>query len=245
MLLAEKRALIAAGIPARYPGHAHFLGINLLGLGLIALCLALLQRPSPWMVAWLPGFFLFANLIEWALHRGPMHRRRPGRVAGALYERHACQHHVMFTHQQMEITRPAELKLVLFPWYVFPLLLLVTSPVPLLLAALVSGDAALLFLASCLAYYVVYEWLHTLHHWPQRTWIGRRRLVGVLRRHHTRHHDPACMTRGNWNVSFPLADWLLGSTLPADASHARQGAQEPEASGSSSEATRSVSSRGL
>ena len=218
MQLAEKRAQLAAEIPARYPGTLHFVAINVASLAAIVACLALLRSPSPWMLAWLPGFFLFANLVEWAVHRGPMHRSRPGRVARALYERHACQHHVMFTHERMEIAGPAELKLVLFPWYVFPLLMLVTSPVPLALGLLISPDHALLFLASCVAYYLVYEWLHTLHHWPQATWIGRRRLVALLRRHHTLHHDPRLMTRGNFNVSFPLADWLLRSSLSAASS---------------------------
>jgi hypothetical protein len=221
--LAEKRARLAAAIPPGYPGTLHFAAINLASLLAIAGCLAALQRPDPWMLAWAPGFFLFANLVEWAVHRGPMHQPRRGRLARTLYERHACQHHVMFTHERMEIASPAELKLVLFPWFVFPALLLATAPLPVALGLLLSPDHALLFLACAVAYYLVYEWLHTLHHWPQDTWIGRRRVMAFLRRHHTRHHDPALMTRGNWNVSFPLADWLLGSVLPA-----RSPRQDPE-----------------
>lgn len=216
MLLSEKRDQLAAAIPPGYPGRLHFLAINLLGAAAIAACLLGLRQPTPWMAAWVPGFFLFANLVEWAVHRGPMHRLRPGRIARSLYERHARQHHVMFTHESMQLRRACELKLVLFPWFVFPLLMLATAPLPLALGLLVSLDHALLFLASCVAYYLLYEWLHTLHHWPQATWIGRRRLVAFLRRHHTRHHDPALMTRGNFNVSFPLADLLLGTTLEAE-----------------------------
>lgn len=35
-----------------------------------------------------------------------------------------------------------------------------------------------------------------------------------LRTHHTRHHELARMEKGNFNVSFPLWDWLLGTMLP-------------------------------
>lgn len=215
MQLAEKRARIAAEkIPAGYPGYLHFAGINLAALVTIGTCALLLSHPSPWMLAWVPGFFLFANLFEHQVHKGPMHHRRAGRAAGALYERHARQHHVMFTHDSMEIRAAQELRLVLFPWWMFPLMLLGTAPIPVALGVFVSPDHGLLFVASVVAYYLVYEWLHTLHHWPRETWIGRRRVVGWLRAHHTRHHDPALMARGNFNVSFPLADWLLGTTLP-------------------------------
>jgi len=31
----------------------------------------------------------------------------------------------------------------------------------------------------------------------------------------TRHHELARMEKGNFNVSFPLWDWLVGTLLPA------------------------------
>lgn len=97
----------------------------------------------------------------------------------------------------------------------FPVLLLLTAPLTLALGWL-WAPLAWVFLAAACAYYGVYEWLHLLHHWPQDRWLGRRRLVGWLRRHHARHHDPRRMRAGNFNVSFPLCDYALRSVLPVE-----------------------------
>lgn len=66
---------------------------------------------------------------------------------------------------------------------------------------------------SVLACYFVYEWFHFAHHLSENSWLGRRAVVGWLRLHHTRHHELALMAKGNFNVSFPLWDWLLGTML--------------------------------
>jgi sterol desaturase/sphingolipid hydroxylase (fatty acid hydroxylase superfamily) len=39
--------------------------------------------------------------------------------------------------------------------------------------------------------------------------------VGALRRHHQTHHDPALMAQWNFNITFPVADWFLGTTYRA------------------------------
>ena len=83
-----------------------------------------------------------------------------------------------------------------------------------LTSSLVTANLAWLFFVSVLAYYFVYEWFHFAHHLSRDSWLGRRALVGWLRQHHTRHHELALMEKGNFNVSFPLWDWLLGTMLP-------------------------------
>ena len=77
-----------------------------------------------------------------------------------------------------------------------------------------SRNIGILFWLSVFAYYLTYEWFHYCHHLPSDSWIGRRRIVSLARLHHTRHHELTRMTRGNFNVSFPLWDWLLGTLLP-------------------------------
>lgn len=168
--------------------------------------------PRVWLLA-IP-FFAFANLCEWLFHRGPLHA--PTRFMRGLYRRHTGSHHVAFTDQDMAYVDSRELWLVLFPVYMFPVLLLLTAPVSLGFAW-AWPPLGWVFLGTAFAYYWVYEWLHLMHHWPQESWLGRRRLVGWLRRHHARHHDPKRMRAGNFNVSFPLCDYLLGTVLPADA----------------------------
>lgn len=211
MKLEARRAQLVAGIPGWYSGLVHFALINLAGLAAIAGALWLLERPTAWHAAVAPAFFVFANLFEWWVHRGPLHR--PVRGLRVLYERHTRSHHLAFVQGDMAIRATRELQLVLFPPYVFPMLFVMNAPLVGLLWLAGGRDLGLVFLASVVAYYLVYEWLHTLHHWPRESWLGRRRLVSRLRRHHEAHHDVRRMIRGNWNVSFPLWDWLLGTTL--------------------------------
>jgi len=206
-----RREALVAEIPSYYSGVLHFLGINVVTLAAIAGCAYAARDADPrvWLLV-LPCF-AFANLCEWLFHKGPLHKRT--RFMGRLYARHTGSHHVAFLDSDMPFKHSRELQLVLFPPYMFPVLLVLTAPVTLALGWL-WAPLAWVFLAAACGYYRVYEWLHLLHHWPQDGWIGRRRIVGWLRRHHARHHDPRRMRAGNFNVSFPLCDYVLRSVLP-------------------------------
>ncbi len=35
--------------------------------------------------------------------------------------------------------------------------------------------------------------------------------MGRLRHHHTVHHDPRLMNRYNFNITYPIFDWLFGT----------------------------------
>ncbi|RMG10798.1 MAG: fatty acid hydroxylase family protein [Planctomycetota bacterium] len=210
--LEDRRAGLLEEIPGWYDGRLHLLGVTFAALGAIALLGRWLAEtpPRPWQWSLVPVTILFANLFEWWVHRGPMHRRT--RLLGALYERHARTHHVAFTRERMGAACHREWALVLFPPWVLPLLLLLIAPLAIALW-FVDPASAWLFVASALLYYVVYEWLHLAHHLPEDSWPGRRWIVRTLRRPHRLHHDPSWMTRGNFNVSFPFADLVLRTAL--------------------------------
>jgi hypothetical protein len=139
-----------------------------------------------------------------------MHHRRRG--LGLLFERHTAQHHRFFTHDAMAYESSRDFQMVLFP----PVMLLfflggVAGPIALLLRFAWSANAGLLFAATGTAYFLTYEWLHFAYHLDASSWVGRLPLMATLRRHHTRHHDPALMSRWNFNITFPIADALLGT----------------------------------
>ncbi|MFQ5415870.1 MAG: sterol desaturase family protein [Myxococcota bacterium] len=210
--LEEKRREMMAKVPAGYSGRRHWASINLLAVTGIAVCLFAVEELVWWEWLFVPAFFVFSNGIEWWMHRGPMHH--PVHGLRILYERHTLQHHVFYPDEDMAFRDPRELVYVLFPPLFLPAILVVNLPIPLLLGAFVSANLAWLFYGSVLAYYLVYEWFHYVHHLRRDSWLGRRALVGWLRTHHTRHHELARMEKGNFNVSFPLWDWLLGTMLP-------------------------------
>lgn len=201
-------------IPAGYRGGLHLLFT--FGVGSVALiaCLSQLQdvQPLEWLVV--PAALAYANLAEYLGHRFPMHR--PFRGLGLVYRRHAGQHHRFFNDQAMAIDDRRDLRAVLFP----PLLVtfffgLFALPLWLALAMLVSRNTAWLFVASGLAYFLNYEILHLAYHLPEGNWLARRGLVRRLRWLHQLHHDPRRMAHCNFNITYPVCDWLFGSLVRA------------------------------
>jgi sterol desaturase/sphingolipid hydroxylase (fatty acid hydroxylase superfamily) len=172
-----------------------------------------LAAGAAWWV-WLavPPFWLVANGFEWAIHRYPMHRPMVPRV---LYTNHSLVHHRAFDGTEQEIRSTHELSLVMMPWYTLLFVFASASPV-MLVAVLVGGPAlAGVFLVSAVSYFLFYELVHTLHHLPtavlRRSWWGRRPLLAAMRRHHHSHHQLERMARVNFNVTFAIADRLLGT----------------------------------
>lgn len=203
----------ARNIGPRYSGWAHLAFTSLGSLAAITFAIAHVHAPT--LVDWsiLPIGFVIANVGEYFGHRGPMHRPRKG--LGLLYQRHTLQHHHFFTHDAMAYESSRDFKMVLFP----PVMLLfflgaLATPIAFALYLAVSANAGWLFAAVGTGYFLTYEWLHFAYHLDPESWVGRFPLVRVLRRHHTRHHDLAAMGRYNFNITFPICDWLFGTTAP-------------------------------
>lgn len=206
-----RRAKIMERIPEGYSGTLHVLWFNLLGLGIPRLCLAQLNDPG--LADWLfvPGFLVFTNFFEWWYHKGPLHHR--WEAIPDAYQKHTLEHHAAYVEDDMAIREPRELYHVLFAWDFVPKTMLALSPLPLVLGTFGGWNLFWLFYASAAIYYLAYEWLHTIHHLPLERWLGAGSRVQTLRRHHARHHDPRWMSKGNFNISFPLWDWILGTTV--------------------------------
>ncbi len=197
-------------IPAGYRPILH-LGFTF-GAGSLALLWCIAALDTVQAVEWLtvPLAFLYANLVEYIGHRYPMHRPYPG--LKVIYRRHAGQHHRFFTHESMPLDGLRDLRAVLFP----PSLVVFffggfAGPIWFLLAWTVSANVAWLFLATGLAYYLSYELLHLAYHAPDESRLGRARILARLRALHQAHHDPELMSRCNFNITWPLGDWLFGT----------------------------------
>ena len=78
----------------------------------------------------------------------------------------------------------------------------------------VSRNVAWLFVTLAVGYFLTYEWLHFLYHQDPAGRLGRLPFVRALRRHHQRHHDPSLMGRWNFNITFPISDWLFKTMRP-------------------------------
>jgi len=201
----------AENIGPRYSGYLHFATTTFVSLAAIAFAISRVHAPHAWELAFVPVFFVIANLGEYAGHRGPMHHRRRG--LALIFERHTLQHHHFYTHDAMAAESPRDFQMVLFP----PIMLVfflggLALPLGLLVGFLGTPNLGWLFAATAVSYFLTYEWLHWSYHQPESSTIGRLWLVRRLRRHHTIHHDLRRMTTVNFNITFPIADTLFGTS---------------------------------
>ena len=188
------------------PGHLAFTCIFSLGV----LVIAIWNLDSPSLLEWLtvPIAFLYSNLVEYWMHRTVMHR--PIAPFREIYKRHSAQHHVFFTDKAMSLESSRDLHVVLFP----PLLLVFfiggfAVPAGMLLAWIATPNVAWLFVAVAAFYLLNYELFHTAYHLPQGHWVENIPLFKRFRSLHWKHHDTRLMAGHNFNVTYPIGDWIF------------------------------------
>jgi hypothetical protein len=60
--------------------------------------------------------------------------------------------------------------------------------------------------------YLIYEFMHFCCHVEENWFVRNCPFVNTLRRHHTAHHNARLMMEVNMNLTFPIADWLFGTS---------------------------------
>jgi hypothetical protein len=54
--------------------------------------------------------------------------------------------------------------------------------------------------------------MHFCCHVDENWFVRNCPFVNTLRRHHTAHHNARLMMETNMNLTFPIADWLFGTS---------------------------------
>ncbi|MDZ7343057.1 MAG: sterol desaturase family protein, partial [candidate division KSB1 bacterium] len=129
-----------------------------------------------------------------------------------VFKRHTLTHHAYFPHDNMGFDSKKEAYLVFFPFWTIFLVFTLASPVFFLTWYLTNSNVAGLFLIVAISYFLLYEWLHLLYHLPERSKLGRLALIRALKRHHQHHHNKALMNDYNFNITFPIWDWMMGTS---------------------------------
>lgn len=213
-------------IPAFYSAGLHLCTKTLLPALLIFLAIVDLrvQGAQAWYLLLIVPALLVGSLLEYIVHRLPMHRRWP--IFTGAYRGHTLVHHRVFAPGAMEINSFRELFYVVFNWRfdVF-----VASVVGLFYFAAYwlglrgAGDVIAIVM---LAYAWALDFVHILDHLPVR--LLRRYHLDIApvrwwRTHHTLHHDPRQMKDINFSICLPFGDWLMRTLdVPAEALEAEK-----------------------
>ena len=193
--------------------------IYTIGFCALFVYLSHLEAVRWWEWLAVPAVFLASNIFEWWIHAQVMHRPRKWKgFPGHLHAPHA--HAPPVLHRRGDaFRRPSRLAGDRVPPYALVVFILISTPPALVAGWLVSPNVGWLVIATTTSIYLIYEFMHFCCHIDENWFVRYCPLVNTLRRHHTAHHNQSIMMERNMNLTFPIADWLFGtSTSTADCS---------------------------
>lgn len=193
-----------------YSGTLHVAVIS--AIGIAALCYFIPHIHNPTWAEWLvvPAVFTACNVFEWWIHRYVMHRPVKGFMG--IYRRHTLAHHQFFTNFEPTIDNTRDFRITFFPPYALVTFIGISIPAALILAALWSNNAGWLLMCTTVGMYLNYELFHWMCHVKDDRIVRYVPFVNSLRRHHIAHHNQAIMMGRNFNLTYPIADWMFGTS---------------------------------
>ena len=182
------------------------------GVGVVAIWYCLTQmHGATWEWALALPVFVGGNFVEWFMHRYVMHKRINVYALRAIYERHTRQHHQYFTDLEATIDTTREFRIVFFPWRVLATIGVGGAGLGFLASLIFNANAGYVVAITMVALYLVYETFHYCCHVHENWFVRNIPFINTIRRHHTAHHNLGIMMKYNMNLTFPIADWAMGT----------------------------------
>jgi len=198
-----------AAIHPRYNPWLHGAFVLLFGLLAIGRFWSTVHQVQP--LEWLavPLTLLFFNFGVYVVHRHLGHHKKS--FARMFYARHAGDHHSFFAPGHMTYDSARDWRVILFPaWLIVLHTVVITLPLWWLLGRFDSNVAGLS--SGCLVLgYLTYEVFHACEHLPASNPVTRLPWIRQMRRLHELHHRRELMQERNFNIVFPLMDYLFGT----------------------------------
>jgi hypothetical protein len=201
-----------AGIRGWYNGYVHIAVIYAIGLTAMWVYLQHIGDVRPWEWAIVPVTFVGCNIFEWFLHKYVMHRRIDFFGLRAIYERHTLNHHRFFTDDEVRFRDHGDWRVTVFPPYALVIFIMMSLPGVAVLAFLFTPNVGWLFICTTTSMYLIYEFMHFCCHVDENAFVRHVPFINTLRRHHVSHHNVGLMMDTNMNLTFPIADWLFGTS---------------------------------
>ncbi len=195
-----------------YNGYVHVLVIYTIGFTALYSYTYHISKVQWWEWLTIPAVVLLSNMFEWFLHIRVMHR--PINITGlrAIYVRHTLNHHQFFTDSEMRFRDQKDWRVTFFPPYALVIFILISIPGSLILGYLISANVGWLIMCSATSTFLIYEFMHFCCHVDENAFVRNCPLVNTIRRHHTAHHNDRLMMEVNMNLTFPISDWLFGTS---------------------------------
>ena len=193
-----------------YNGYAHIGVVYAIGIAALAYFIPHIHQPTALEWAVVPVVFLACNIFEWWIHRFVMHRPIKGFMG--IYRRHTLAHHQFFTEAEPSIDTSRDFRITFFPPYAMVTFLAMSVPPALILGFSVVGKCRRLLMCTTTGIYLNYEFFHWCCHVKDDRIVRHVPFINTIRRHHIAHHNTAIMMEKNMNLTYPIADWLFGTT---------------------------------
>jgi hypothetical protein len=209
---ADFRREYRSRIAGWYNGYFHVAVIYLMGGSALYYYVQHLQAVAWWEWLTIPVLFAVCNLFEWAVHRYVMHR--PTKIPGlrAVYARHTLNHHQFFTDGEMRFRDHLDWRVTVFPPFALVTFTVMSIPPALIFGLLITANVGWLVIITTTSMYLIYEFMHFCCHVDENWFVRHCPFVNTLRRHHFAHHNTRLMMETNMNLTFPIADWLFGTS---------------------------------
>ncbi len=205
------RAQYQAQISPLYNGLLHIGVMYGVGITVIAFCLSrMVDATWEWLLV--VPVFAFSNWFEWWIHKYVMHRLIDVWALRAIYDRHTRQHHQYFTNNEMTVDSTREFRIIFFPWRALFTFMGMGIPFALALGWVVNPNAGYVLMVTIVGQYLIYESFHYCCHVHENWFVRNMPFVNTIRRHHTAHHNQGIMMDRNMNLTFPIADWFMGTS---------------------------------
>lgn len=194
-----------------YNGLLHTGVMYAVGVSLIYYCISNLHDVTWEWVVIIP-VAIAGNFVEWAMHKYVMHRLIDVFALRAIYDRHTRQHHQYFTDTDYTIDTVKEFRIVFFPWRVLIVLGVFGTFLGYVASQIFNSNVGYFVFMTMVSHYLIYETFHYCCHIKENWFVRNMPFVNTIRRHHAAHHNLGIMMHKNMNLSFPVADWVMGTS---------------------------------
>lgn len=198
-----------AGIHPHYNGYLHALFV--LATGVIYVVYQFAQLP---VFQWFYSLGVVATLILWNFLEYLIHIKlghQKTRLGTLFYKRHTGDHHSFYTDSYLTPHSHRDMRVTLFPAWLVVVSIVIASLSGMIVGWLCGSDWGHVYSGSLLLGYLAYEFFHFCDHLPAHHPLVQLPWIGHMRRLHQLHHRRDLMRRYNFNLTFPLADWVLGT----------------------------------